>query len=90
MEQISSGDLAASFEYQLAHIHDSRQRSIVILNVCFSVLATVAVVCRLWARRLVKVPWRYDDYTIILALVRPPLLRTPALALTASSCRMAS
>ena len=33
------------------------------------IIVTVAVVMRLWARKMAKIPWRSDDYTLIVALV---------------------
>ena len=52
-----------------AERNQSRQASIIALNACMSTLATVAVVCRLWARKVVGVPWKADDYTIVASLV---------------------
>ena len=39
----------------------------------FSALATVAVVLRVWARRIQNMPLALNDYLIVLALVRAPL-----------------
>ncbi|KAI9823588.1 MAG: hypothetical protein M1832_002369 [Thelocarpon impressellum] len=60
--------VSQSFEYQLAHLDESRQTPIIVLNACLPLLATLAVSARLWARRLVKVRWEYDDYAIMVAL----------------------
>ena len=58
-----------SFEYQLAHIHESRQWQIITLNAVMSFLATVAVALRLVSRRLIKNPLKADDYMILFSLV---------------------
>ena len=41
----------------------------------FSSLASVAVVLRVWARRIQNIPLALNDYLIVLALVRAPLMK---------------
>ena len=62
---------AASFEYQLAHIHDDNSRTSRVICILGIILATAAVVGRLCSRRLAGAPLMVDDWTIIAALVRP-------------------
>ena len=66
--------LSDSISSQLAHINDNRQATIVGLKVLLTALSTIAVALRLLSRRLVKAPFRYDDYAVVVALVRPPSL----------------
>ena len=50
------------------------------LAAVLSILATVAVVLRFYARRIKKVSLSWDDYLIVLALVMFPLgVRSPDL-----------
>ena len=50
------------------------------LAIVLSILATVAVVLRFYARRLKKVSLSWDDYLIVLALVMfLPGVRSPGL-----------
>ena len=43
------------------------------LATVLSILATVAVILRFYARRIKKVHLSWDDYLVVLALVRSPL-----------------
>lgn len=57
-------------QQQLNHIHDDRAPDIVAsISVVFA-LAVVAVTLRLICRRLMKVALSYDDYLILVGLVR--------------------
>ena len=47
---------------------------VLIVTIVFTVLATLAVCGRLWARRLKKISLAANDIIIIIALVRVPLL----------------
>ena len=76
VDMTSTGD---EFQYQLSHIHDSRQGAFLAINIACVVAATVVVALRLLARKLVKVDWSYDDYTIVVALVMRPLLSCRAI-----------
>ena len=59
----------AEIKYELAHIHDNRASNIVISSVICISLATIAVILRLFARRLSKAKILADDYMMIFALV---------------------
>lgn len=55
-----------------AQPEESQANSVLAGNLSVSILATIAVALRLLARRVQKVTLGYDDYLILLALVRPP------------------
>ena len=61
--------LTDSFNYQLAHIDESRQGQLIAINVTLISLSTIAVVLRFVARHLMKARWGWDDYCIFLAEV---------------------
>ncbi|KAI9811260.1 MAG: hypothetical protein M1832_000939 [Thelocarpon impressellum] len=61
--------LIESYNYQIAHKHETRQPLLIALNATLLVLSTVAVGLRLLARRLVKQRWSYDDYNMIFCLL---------------------
>ena len=54
----------------LRHVHENRGPSILAAMVVFSILAIVAVIARLYARRMRKLPFQADDYLMVPALVR--------------------
>lgn len=56
--------------YQLANINDDRRADIVASTIVLAVLATVAVILRLFCRRFTKIALSWDDYLIIIGLVR--------------------
>lgn len=60
-----------ALQYQLDHIHDNRGAETVVSVTIVSVLAVLAVALRLVCRRQMKVTLSWDDYTIIIGLVRP-------------------
>ena len=64
---VDTKDLA----YQLANIDEDKGPLVLKIEISCSVCATIAVILRLWSRRIVKAPWKSDDYTIIVSLVRP-------------------
>ena len=35
------------------------------------IIITVTVVMRMWSRKIAKIPWKSDDYTLVVGLVRP-------------------
>ena len=47
-----------------------KSSTLVIVSVVFPVLASLAVILRLWGRKKRSLSWEGDDYFIILALVR--------------------
>ncbi len=60
-----------ALQYQLDHVHDDRGPEMVVSVIVVSVLAVLAVALRLVCRRQLKVSMSWDDYTIIIGLVRP-------------------
>ena len=60
---------SAALDYQLLHIHDSRVPEIVAtLAVCLPA-AYIAVVLRFASRRIGKIPWKADDWWLVVGLV---------------------
>lgn len=60
--------------YQLAHIDDDRSKSLIVSHTLCLVLAGIAIVLRLIARRMSKAAIKADDYMIIVAFVSCPFL----------------
>ncbi|KAI9822793.1 MAG: hypothetical protein M1832_003026 [Thelocarpon impressellum] len=60
---------AASIQYQMAHLDEDRSGPLRAVLLIGLILSTLAVVLRLYARRLVKAPFLWDDWTIIGALI---------------------
>lgn len=60
-------------------LKDSRAPTVLAILSTLTVLSIVAVSARLVARRLSKVALWWDDYTIIVALVRTPGERDPGI-----------
>ncbi|KAI9850382.1 MAG: hypothetical protein M1838_005772 [Thelocarpon superellum] len=58
-----------TIQYQFSHLYQSEQWQIIVLNTVMATLSTIAVGLRLMARRVVKMPFSWDDYTIIAALI---------------------
>lgn len=56
--------------YQEAHAHESRAALVNTIQIMMMVVSLVVVVGRLIARKLSTQPFKADDYTIILSLVR--------------------
>ena len=56
--------------YQMANIKDNRAPQILASGIVLAVLATVAVAFRLACRRFTKIVISWDDYLIIIGLVR--------------------
>ena len=61
---------ADDFAYQLAHINESRKGHVIAVNAAMITVSTVSVTLRFVSRRLVNAPIKYDDYAILVALVR--------------------
>jgi nitrate reductase gamma subunit len=62
---ISVDDIA----YQLANYDDDRSQEIVVVTMVMAGLATLAVLLRLWARKLIAAKLKTDDYLIIVGLL---------------------
>ncbi|KAI9782772.1 MAG: hypothetical protein M1816_001724 [Peltula sp. TS41687] len=62
---ISTDDI----KYQLGHFNEDRRQVVRAVDVTLAVLTTIAVISRLWARKITKVKLKEDDYTIIAALI---------------------
>lgn len=60
----------SSEEYQTKHINDDRGPEILASIITLAVMATLAVTLRLACRRYTKIAMAWDDYIIILGLVR--------------------
>jgi len=60
----------AGKSYQLAHINQSLSSNIIGVSVALPIVATIAVILRLIARRLKRAEWKADDLVVIAALVR--------------------
>ena len=56
-------------KYQLAHIKDDRSTEGLVTAMVLVSLATIAVILRLWSRKLVGMKLKLDDYLIMVALV---------------------
>ena len=56
--------------YQLTNISDDRRTDIVASTIVLAVLATVAVILRLFCRRFTNIALSWDDYLIVIGLVR--------------------
>ena len=66
---MSSIKTPAASDYQLLNIHDSRVPEIVVpLAVCLPA-AYISVVLRFVSRRIGKIPWRADDWWLVVGLV---------------------
>ncbi|KAI9852707.1 MAG: hypothetical protein M1838_005902 [Thelocarpon superellum] len=53
--------------YQLSHLNESRQGSLMAVNISMVIISTAAVALRLLARRLARVGLSWDDYIILAA-----------------------
>lgn len=59
----------AEAQYQLAHIHESRAKEIVVSHFVCLAIALVAVALRFLSRRMSKTPIKSDDWMMVAALV---------------------
>ena len=62
----------AELMYMEKHITDDRRPDVIVANAMCLGIALIAVVLRIWSRRLAKVQFGLDDYSVVLALVRSP------------------
>lgn len=65
-----------NIDYQLAHINEDRSQALIVSHALCLVLAGVAIVLRLVARRMSKAAIKADDYMIIAAFVSYPFRET--------------
>lgn len=63
-------------DYQLIHIDEDRSEALVVSHTICLVLAGIAIILRLIARRISKAAIKADDYMIILAFVSNPFFWT--------------
>lgn len=56
-------------EFHVNYYQKNRGPTLLAIAYSLATISTVAVALRLWARRLVKQPWGYDDYTTCAAQV---------------------
>ena len=54
---------------QIAHASDNRRVVVICSMSAMTLVATIAVILRLVARRVNQASWRKDDYAILVALV---------------------
>ena len=59
--------------YQEAHITDNKAGSIIAASATCYAIGVVAVALRFLSRRLSKIRYEWDDWLVVLGLVRPPL-----------------
>lgn len=55
----------ADIDYQLAHAGDFNCEGLNTLTLTLVVVVTVALLLRMWSRRLAKIELKADDYTLI-------------------------
>lgn len=60
----------AELVYQFSHATDDRRRSGIICNATLVAVATIAVALRFASRRLKGARILWDDYMVVIALVR--------------------
>ena len=61
--------------YQLAHVNDSKRKSIAAAYIISYLISFSAVIMRFISRRIGRIPYHSDDWSIVVALVGypPPL-----------------
>ncbi|KAL9101698.1 MAG: hypothetical protein Q9163_003063 [Psora crenata] len=69
--------------YQKAHASDYNAQGLNAFCIVGMCVVTVGVALRLWSRKMQKIAWQSDDYTLIVALVRK---RQPAQPRQSISC----
>lgn len=57
-------------KYQIEHYNEDMRHVIWAVAATLAVLTTLAVIARLWARKITKMKLGADDYTLLAALVR--------------------
>ena len=64
------------FQSQLANVNANKQPQMVIASSVFIALSTIAVILRIWSRRIQALRLGWDDYLIVLSLVRGLTMNT--------------
>ena len=59
----------ADVQYQLAHVHESRAKEVVVSQLVCLAIAVVAVALRFLSRCISKTPLKSDDWMIVAAMV---------------------
>ena len=59
--------------HQLAHVNESKKKSIAAAYIASYLICTFAVVMRFISRRIGRVPYHRDDWSILVAFVGHPL-----------------
>ena len=68
-KEMSTPIPSAASDYQRLHIHDSRLPEIIVsLAVCLPA-ANIAVILRFISRRVGRIPWKADDWWLVVGLV---------------------
>lgn len=62
-------DVANAIAYQVKHVDDNAIPGIIAAIVVCTVIAYMAVALRLFSRRLIRAPWKADDWTLIASVV---------------------
>ena len=52
-------------DYQLAHAGDFNCEGLNAFTIALMAIATIAVFLRLWSRKVARIDWRSDDYTLM-------------------------
>ena len=61
----------AEKDYQLARAGEYSLGNLSAFIITGLIICTIAVILRLWSRKVADIPWRSDDYTLVVALVSP-------------------
>lgn len=61
-------------DFQIAHAGDFNCEGLNTFTIVSMVVVTMAVMLRLWSRKIERIEWRSDDYTLIAGLVRSTVL----------------
>lgn len=62
-------------QYQLAHVHDSKRKSIAAAYIACVPIIFLAVILRFVSRRIGRTAYGADDWIMVLGLVRPCALQ---------------
>ena len=65
----------AGVDYQLAHAGDFNCEGLNAFTITLMAIVTTAVALRLWSRKIAKIDWKSDDWTLIAGWVRLYSLR---------------
>ena len=66
----------SAVDYQLAHADEFNCEGLNTYTITLMSIVTVAVALRLWSRRIARIDWRSDDYTLVAGWVRFPFHKT--------------